>query len=50
MHKLATIPSTKIIFFFLWRCGPTLAVAFSFLRFIGHTQRRTTVGNTPLGE
>jgi hypothetical protein len=31
----------------LWHCGPTRAIA-SFLRFIDHTQRRTTVGMTPL--
>ena len=33
---------------FLWRCGPMRAMASSFLRFLGHTQRRTTVGRTPL--
>jgi len=32
-------------FFLLWRCDPT-----SFLRFLDHTQRRTTVGRTPLDE
>ena len=36
--------------FFLWRCGPTLAMASSFLSFLDHTQRRTTVGRTPLDE
>jgi len=35
-------------FFFLWRCGPTRAMASSFLRFLDHAQRRTTVGRTPL--
>ena len=35
-------------FFFLWRCDPTRVMASSFLRFIDHTQRRTTVGRTPL--
>ena len=34
----------------LWRCGPTLARASSFLRFLDHTQWRTTVGRTPLDE
>jgi hypothetical protein len=34
--------------FFLWRCGPTRAMASSFLRLLGHTQWRTTVGRTPL--
>jgi len=36
--------------FFLWRCGPTRAMASSFTRFLDHTQRRTTVGRTPLDE
>jgi len=31
-----------------WPCGPTWTMASSFLRFIDHTQRRTTVGRTPL--
>jgi hypothetical protein len=30
--------------------GPQLATASSFTRFLDHTQRRTTVGETPLGE
>ena len=34
----------------LWRCGPTRAMTSSFLRFLDHTQRRTTVGRTPLDE
>ena len=37
-------------FFFLWRCGPTRPMASSFLRFLDHTQRRITVGRTPLDE
>jgi len=37
-------------FFLLWRCDPTLVIASSFLRFLDHTQRRTTVGRTPLDE
>ena len=37
-------------FFFLWRCDPTRVMATSFLRFLDHTQRRTTVGRTPLDE
>ena len=37
--------------FFLWRCSPTRATASSFLMtFLDHTQRRTTVGRTPLVE
>ena len=38
------------LFCFLWRCGPTWAMASSFLRFLDHTQRRITVGSTPLDE
>ena len=40
----------SLFFFFLWRCGPTRAMASSFLRFLDHTQRHTTVGGTPLDE
>jgi len=36
--------------FLLWRCDPTRVMASSFLRFLGHTQRQTTVGRTPLDE
>jgi hypothetical protein len=36
--------------FFLWRCGPTRAMASAFLRFLDHTQRRNIVGWTPLDE
>jgi hypothetical protein len=36
--------------FFLWRCGPTKAMASSFMRFLDHTQRHITVGTTPLDE
>jgi len=36
--------------FFLWRCDPTRFMASSFLRFLDHAQRRTTVGRTPLDE
>ena len=32
------------------RCGPPRAMASSFMRFLYHTQRRTTVGMTPLDE
>ena len=36
--------------FFMWRCNPTRVMASSFLRFLDHTQRRATVGRTPLDE
>jgi hypothetical protein len=41
---------TFVIFHLLWRCDPTLVMASSFLMFLDHTQRRTTVGRTPLDE
>jgi hypothetical protein len=34
----------------LWRCDSTRVMASSFLRFLDHTQRRTTVGKIPLDE
>jgi len=34
------------VFFLLWRCDPMRVMAFPFLRFLDHTQRRTTVGRT----
>ena len=37
-------------FFLLWHCDPMRVMASSFLRFLDHTQRRTTVGRTPLDE
>ena len=37
-----------ICFVFLWRCGPTRAMASSSFRSTAHTQRRITVGTTPL--
>ena len=36
--------------YFLWRCDPTRVMASSFLMFLDHTQRRITVGMTPLDE
>ena len=37
-------------FFFLLSLRPNAATASSFMRFIDHIQRRTTVGGTPLDE
>ena len=34
----------------LWRKSPQWARASSFTRFLDHTQRRITVGRTPLNE
>ena len=39
-----------VIFFFLWRCYPTRVMASSFLRFLDHTQRRTTIRRTALDD
>ena len=39
--------STTLLFCF-WRNSPQWAMASSFLRFLDHTQRCTTVGRTPL--
>jgi hypothetical protein len=43
----SNLPSTN---FFLWRCDPTRVMVSSFLRFLDHTQQRTTFGRTPLDE
>jgi hypothetical protein len=32
----------------IWRCGPTRAMASSFLKCLDHKQRHTTVSRTPL--
>ena len=43
-HVLFLIPPPS------WRCSPMRTMASSFTRFLDHTQRRTTVGRTPLDE
>jgi len=49
VHRDTTMKVTnKMHFFFLWRCDPTRVMASSFLMFLDHTQRRTTLGRTPL--
>ena len=35
---------------FFWRCCPTWVMTSSFMSFLDHTQRLTTVGRTPLDE
>ena len=37
-------------FCLVWHCDPTPVMASSFLRFLDHTQRRSTVGRTPPDE
>jgi len=39
-----------IIITFLWRYGPMRSMVSSSLKFLDHTQRRITVGRTPLDE
>ena len=41
---------SNFIFSFFLRHSPQLDMASSFKRFLDHTQRRTTVGRTPLDE
>jgi hypothetical protein len=40
----------EIYYYFLWLCSPAPAMASSSTRFLDHTQRRATVGRTPLDE
>ena len=44
------IKLTCYFIYFLWCCDPTRAMASSCLRFLDLTQRRITVGRTPLDE
>ena len=53
-HGAVLSPGTSLVRLlslvcFLWRCDPMRAMA-SFLRFLDHTQRRITVGRTPLNK
>ena len=55
LHRVSLIlkvpPSWVTLWhFFFWRDSPQWARAFSFTRFLDHTQWRTTVGRTPLDE
>jgi hypothetical protein len=40
----------EIHLFLFWHSSPHWAMASSFTRFLDHTERRTTVGRTPLDE
>jgi hypothetical protein len=42
--------SITVSYLFLWLCSPARAMASSSTRFLDHTQRRATVGRTPLDE
>ena len=49
--QILVIKPKKHYVLFPWRCSPTRAMASSFLmRFLYHTQRRTTFCRTPLDE
>ena len=48
LYRLSYLAHNNNIFFLLWRCDPRRVMASSFLRFLDHTQRRTTVYRTPL--
>jgi len=50
MCQSMCVPSLYFVDFvsFRWRCDPTGARASSFTRFLDDTQRRNTVGRTPL--
>ena len=39
-----------LIYLLLWRCDPMRVMSSLFLMFLDHTQRRITVGRTPLDE
>jgi len=43
----STTPARNVCF---WRDNPQWVMASSFMRFLDHTQRRITVGRTPLDE
>ena len=43
-------PYLQYLFVCFWRDSPQWARVSSFTRFLDHTQRRTTVGRTPLDE
>jgi hypothetical protein len=48
--KSASNLAVWYIYFFFWHNGPQCARACPFTKFLDHTQRRTTVGRTPLDE
>jgi hypothetical protein len=52
MHNLeeCNTAGVHVRFFLLWRCDPTRVMTSSFLKFLDHTQQRTTVGRIPLDE
>jgi len=49
-RSLPLLSPVTIYIFFYWHNNPQRARASSFTRFLDHTQRRATVGRTPLDE
>jgi hypothetical protein len=47
-HANCDRDTTILQFSLMWGCDPTRVMAASFLMFLDHTQRRSTVGRTPL--
>jgi hypothetical protein len=39
-----------VYYYYFWLCSPARSMASSFTRFLDHTQRRATVGRTPVDE
>jgi len=50
LHILDSHDFVDEMFVCFWRDSPQWARAFSFTRYLDNTQRRTTVGRTPLDE
>ena len=48
--KASLFYSALLRIVFYWRCDPTRTRSSSLMRLLDHTQRRTTVGRTPLDE
>jgi len=48
--KFNFLLNATVMFIPPWHCGPTRAMASSFLRFLDHSQLRITVGRTSLDE
>jgi len=44
LHDEELYSTSNIIMFFLWRCGPTRAMASSFTRFVDHNETPQSVG------
>jgi len=49
-HCATAVPMFNVCFFVFGATAPNWARASSFMRFLDHTQRRITVGRTPLDE